>query len=57
MDDATLVSLILSITSIIYNAMLLYKLKSCHSLCCDSDCVNTPSTTPTQTPTSTLLQV
>jgi hypothetical protein len=57
MDDATLVSLILSITSLIYNAILHYKLKSCHSLCCDSDCVNTPAATPTRTPTSTLLHV
>lgn len=41
-----LTSLILSIISMLSNIALHYKLKHCHSLCCDSDCVNTRSNSP-----------
>jgi len=41
-----LTSLILSIASMLSNIVLHYKLKHCHSMCCDSDCVNTRSNSP-----------
>lgn len=46
MDDMVLTSLILSIASMLSNIVLHYKLKHCHSMCCDSDCVNTRSNSP-----------
>lgn len=49
MDEIVLTSLILSIISMLSNIALHYKLKHCHSLCCDSDCVNTRSNSPIDT--------
>jgi hypothetical protein len=40
MDEYVLTSLILSIASMLSNIILHYKLKHCHSMCCDSDCVS-----------------
>jgi len=46
MDEMVLTSLILSIASMLSNIILHYKLRHCHSMCCDSDCVNTRSNSP-----------
>lgn len=46
MDDLVLTSLILSIASMLSNIILHYKLKHCHSICCDSDCYRTEPNTP-----------
>jgi hypothetical protein len=47
MDETVLISLILSICSMMSNVVLHYKLRHCHSVCCDSDCVNSQPNTPT----------
>ena len=47
MEDTSLISLVLAIASILSNILLHYKLKHCHSICCDSDCyVPTPANSP-----------
>ena len=46
MDDTSLITLVLAVASIVSNIILHYKLKHCHSLCCSSDCYQTPSNTP-----------
>ena len=54
MEDASLISLVLAVASILSNIILHYKLKHCHSACCDSDCyAPSPSSTPLKKQPST----
>ena len=47
MDNIIITSFILSILSIISNLILHVKLKHCHFMCVDSECMRTPHNTPT----------
>ena len=54
MEDASLISLVLAVASILSNILLHYKLKHCHSACCDSDCyAPTPANSPLKKQPST----